>query len=181
MKLSNRVRRIRFVGEVTSREEASGLLKQPGDAALVLRGTPRWLVLRCPDGCGEDLPVNLDRRSGPAWKLYSRPKGLTLYPSVWRDSGCESHFIIWNDNVFWLGFEDFQKETENSTVLRERALVHLKTMVDFIHYSDLADILDEVPWTVLKLCTSLEDEGLVQENKNEKGHFRLAEFLKLPK
>lgn len=181
MKLSNRVRKIRFVGEVTSREEARGLLQESGDAALVLRGTPRWLVLRCPDGCGEDLPVNLDGRSGPAWKLYSRPRGLTLYPSVWRDSGCESHFIIWNDNVFWLGFEDFQKETENNVVLRKRALVQLKTAVSFIHYSDLAEILGEIPWTVLKLCTSLEQEGLVQENKREKGNFRLTEFHKLRK
>jgi hypothetical protein len=53
-------------GVVRSRRETAGLLKSPGDAILVERGTPRWLLLLCPCGCGAELPINLDSRTGPA-------------------------------------------------------------------------------------------------------------------
>jgi hypothetical protein len=43
--------------------------------------------------------VNLDPRAGPAWKLYDREDSLTLFPSVWRESGCEAHFILWRNRL----------------------------------------------------------------------------------
>jgi hypothetical protein len=57
--------------------------------------------MRCPDGCGETLVVNLDPRAGKAWKLDMRTGKATLYPSVWRDGGCGSHFIVWRGDVLW--------------------------------------------------------------------------------
>lgn len=69
-------------------------LHAPGDALLIERGSPRWLVLLCPCGCGEQLRINLDRRAGPAWRLFRDRRGITIHPSIWRDSGCQSHFII---------------------------------------------------------------------------------------
>ena len=86
-------RPVRFHGVVSSRGDAAGYLKVPGDAALVERGRPRLLLLACPCGCGEQLPVNLDGRAGPAWRYYKNERtGLTLYPSVWREKRLPQSF-----------------------------------------------------------------------------------------
>lgn len=80
---------------------ASTYLKKSGDAVIVDRNGPRWLILKCPCGCGEEFPINLDSRTGPAWKLYkNRRTGLSLYPSVWRKSECKSHYVIWRNQIF---------------------------------------------------------------------------------
>ena len=60
---------------VPSRAGASAYLKQPGDAVIVDRNGPRWLIMACPCGCGAELPVNFDRRAGPAWRLYRISEG----------------------------------------------------------------------------------------------------------
>jgi len=65
---------------VNSRATASVHLERPGDAVIVDRQGPRWLVLCCPCGCGAEVPVNLDRRAGPAWRIYESPKGTSVYP-----------------------------------------------------------------------------------------------------
>src|SRR5258708_7376675 len=59
---------------VESRASAADLLKSPGDAVLIQRGQPRWLILKCPCGCGDEIPVNLDRRAGKAWRFYGDAK-----------------------------------------------------------------------------------------------------------
>ena len=85
---------------VESRASATGKLALPGEAVIVERGVPRWLLLKCPCGCGEEIPINVDPRSGKAWRLYQDNRlGITLYPSVWRDTGCESHFIVWRGQI----------------------------------------------------------------------------------
>ena len=95
---------ISLKAELASRAGASDLLHEPGDAVLITRGEPRWLLLRCPSGCGEDIPINLDERAGKAWRLYRGPKAeVTLFPSVWRDTGCECHFVIWRDRILVFG------------------------------------------------------------------------------
>jgi len=95
---------LRLLKVVSTRGEAAGYLKSPGDAVLIERGRPRLLLLACPCGCGEEYPINLDDRAGKAWRIYrNRGKGLTLFPSVWRDTGCGSHFIIWRDRILLFG------------------------------------------------------------------------------
>src|ERR1039457_1764232 len=85
---------------VGSRAEAEGLLRMPGDAVLIQRGQPRWLLLKCPCGCGDEIPLKLDQRAGKSWRLDGDAKSaVTLFPSVWRDTGCRSHFIIWRDRI----------------------------------------------------------------------------------
>src|SRR6266699_5277528 len=68
--------------------------------AIVERGVPRWAVFRCPCGCGELVTINLDERVGPHWRLIRRRGGVSLSPSVWRTSGCRSHFILWKKRVW---------------------------------------------------------------------------------
>src|SRR5580700_2686245 len=108
-------KRFTIKARVGSRANASSHLTRPGDAVIVDRQGPRWLILCCPCGCGAEVPVNLDRRAGPAWRLYESPKGMSVYPSVWRDTDCKSHFIIWRDNILLLGpqyGESWTDETE---------------------------------------------------------------------
>lgn len=74
-----------------------------GMIALVHRGVARAAVFQCPCGCGEVLVINLDSRTPQAWRHRLRGARLTLMPSVWRDTGCESHFILWEHSVYWCG------------------------------------------------------------------------------
>src|SRR3954451_5083712 len=119
---------IRLRGEAEYREDGEGLLEKPGDAVLVRRGALRSVLMRCPDGCGETLVVNLDPRAGKAWKLDMRAGKATLYPSVWRDGGCGSHFIVWRGHVLWCDrFEEGNVEPSyDAAALQRRVLEPLR-------------------------------------------------------
>src|SRR4051812_11259671 len=103
--MSYRATTISYKGTIKSRSE-SGVLIEPGDYVIVERGAPRLIVMRCPCGCGDDLLINLDARSGPAWRFYSKQSGNSLHPSYWRSSACKSHFIIWNNKIYWCSSDD---------------------------------------------------------------------------
>jgi hypothetical protein len=97
----------------TSQNDARVLLKgNPHALVTIVRGTPRAVVFHCPCGCGDVISINLDPAAGHAWRYRATEKGLTLLPSVWRTTGCESHFIIWNSAVWWCGFGLEQDESE---------------------------------------------------------------------
>src|SRR5882672_3763179 len=115
-----RVDRVVFRGTFAQRDEAAQHLPTTGDAALVVRGMPRLLLLRCPCGCGDLLVLNLDRRAGPAWRYYLRNERVTLFPSYWRESACESHFILWNNSIFWCDWRDYNNIWERASDLEER-------------------------------------------------------------
>lgn len=151
-------KRITIKARVGSRANASTHLRQPGDAVLVNRQGLRWLVLSCPCGCGAELPVNLDRRAGPAWRLYESPKGMSVYPSVWRDTDCKSHFIIWRDHILMLGAgpnELWIDEAESSEDdLLKRVLEALSAREQSVE--EISDrIPGSVPWDVLRCCRKL--------------------------
>lgn len=145
-------------GEVSYRSEADELLTAPGDTVIVRRGNLRSLAIACPDGCGENLTINLDPATGPAWRLYQRQRGLTLFPSIWRDTGCESHFIIWNNGILWCDGDNFD-ECEYSETIESRVLSALK--VDLLQsVGEIAEALDEIPWDVTQACRRLTRKGL---------------------
>lgn len=172
-------RSIRFQGTVPTRGDASGHLKAPGDAILIERGRPRLLLLSCPCGCGENFPINLDSRSGPAWRLYGNAHtGWTLFPSVWRETGCKSHFIIWRDKVYLFGRyeEDFESEQQPDDVTSltdaVRNCLSPKVLVPF---ADIAESLNAIPWDVLTVCRKLVRMGVAKEGKGKRrGWFGLA-------
>jgi hypothetical protein len=157
------VDKIIFRGKIQIRDDAARLLANSGEFAIVERGRPRLIVLRCPCGCGDDLLINVDRRVGKAWRYYRNQYGMSLYPSYWRDNACESHFIIWNNNIYWcIGWE-----TEGSDLwlvsknLEETVLNNLSSD-HFIKYYDLAERLELVPWDVLQACRQLARQNLVE-------------------
>ncbi len=161
---------------VNSRANASSLLKRPGDAVIVDRQGPRWLVLSCPCGCGVEVPVNLDRRAGPAWRIYESAYGTSVYPSVWRDTECQSHFIIWRDQIYMIGMgyggSWIDEIKEGDEKLLQQVLEALSD-----HEESAEEISDRIPesepWDVLHCCRRLCWLGkAIEGHHNARGLFR---------
>ena len=166
---------ITLQAEVTSRVGAAALLEKAGDAVLVVRGTPRWLLLRCPCGCGEEIPVNLDGRAGKAWRLYRAPsEGLTVFPSIWRDTGCKSHFVIWRGHIlmFGAGRKSYSPRDELDMGALSRRVLSAWPASGLSSYVEVADRLGEIPWGVLEACRDLVATGMLAEGKGvQRGTF----------
>lgn len=63
---------------------------------------PKWVLFQCPCGCKTIVTLSLQKPHQPHWKLRkSRDSRPTLYPSVWREAGCLSHFWIQDGRVYW--------------------------------------------------------------------------------
>lgn len=169
--------RFKIKAELESRGGASAFLKSAGDAVIIKRGFPRWLLLKCPCGCGEEIPINLDPRAGKAWRLYSTQKnGTTLFPSVWRDTGCKSHFVLWRDQILMYGPRyrsgNSPSDKFDFSALSRRVLEVWPTN-SFVHYADVADALNEIPWDVLEACQRLTKNGLmIEASGEERGTFK---------
>lgn len=167
---------------VERRGEASAFISSPGDAVLVKRERPRLLILSCPCGCGEEYPINLDPRAGQAWRLYQKPSGsLTLFPSVWRDTGCKSHFIIWDDKVLMFGqggdWLEYDYGPEETVSLKKDVYRYL-LRGSFHSFSDIAFAVDAVPWDVLRICRQFAARGIAQEGRDKsRGTFRIVQSV----
>jgi hypothetical protein len=156
-----RAKRLVLKAQVEHRHEADTYLTQPGAAVLIFRGIARSVAIACPDGCGEVLTINLDRRAGPAWRCYAAGEDVTLYPSVWRTTGCESHFIVWRSKIYWCDRDEELDCAQDSVV--ERTLSALSNTADT--YLNIADGLGIEPWAVLSACNLLVRSGLAEASK----------------
>lgn len=62
----------------------------------------KWVLFLCPCGCRNVITLSLQSSHKPHWQLTltsnNRP---TLYPSIWRDKGCLSHFWLRDGRIFW--------------------------------------------------------------------------------
>jgi hypothetical protein len=155
-----RVKKLRSQGTVSSHGEVARLLKEPGDYAIVERGVARSFVMICPDGCGETLTVNLDPRSGKAWRLDRRNDKTTLYPSVWRKQGCKSHFIVWRDTVRWCDWaEEGVVPARQDLEAIQRALAAREG--EFVHYEVLAEECSMNPWDAAWAGHALKGQGKI--------------------
>ena len=171
---TTRTTQVSFRGKVKRRDLGDALLTEPGDAVLVHRGEPRLLILRCPCGCGDDLLINLDRRAGKAWHLYRNRKGLTLFPSYWRNDGCGSHFIVWSSHIYWC----YSWESEESNEWHVSSEIEDKvyaTLPDewFIDYEQVAEHLGLIPWEALQACRQLaRQQKAVADEWPRRGMYR---------
>jgi hypothetical protein len=162
--------KLELKGVFRSRGDAVGLLQSPGDAVLIERGRPRWLLISCPCGCGDEFPINLDSRAGPAWKIYrSQRTGLSIFPSIWRDTDCESHYVIWNNRILLFGIDEREFNSSSHLANDDLCVAVLKILPNhgLTNFSDLAEALGEVPWDVLMACRQLKRSGLAHEGKGE--------------
>lgn len=61
-----------------------------------------WMaVLLCPCGCGDLIHLNLLKDAHPRWKFKIFKGLISISPSVWRTSGCKSHFFIRSGEIVW--------------------------------------------------------------------------------
>jgi len=168
--------RVRDRGTVSHRHLAGALMERSGDVALVERGVLRSCVMRCPDGCGDILTINLDPRTDKAWRFYRKRRQVSVFPSIWRDTGCGSHFIIWSHTIVWCA-NDWREEevvVEDEENLRIRA--YSICTDEWQHFSQIAEKLDEVPWDVNRACSYLSRHtGRLVE-----GEGKLRCYFKLP-
>ncbi|MCP1759654.1 DUF6527 family protein [Bradyrhizobium japonicum] len=142
-------RKVNLLGFAEHRDEGERMLAAPGDAVVIQRGALRSVLMRCPDGCGETLVVNLDPRVGKSWRLDMRTDKPTLYPSVWRDGGCGSHFIIWRGQLLWCDrFEEGNVEPNFDLVALGRRVLKSLRRRELRSAEEIAADLDEITWEV---------------------------------
>lgn len=164
---------LKLCGTYSSRSDVGNTLRSSGDTALITRGIPRLLLFRCPCGCGDEVPVNLDSRAGKAWRLFigAADEKLSLFPSVWRDTGCKSHFVIWNNNILLF---DGRYYDEYSAHIEEADIASVERKLSTVKYQSFVDIADEllqVPWYTLEICKLLVSHRRAIESR-ERGHFK---------
>jgi hypothetical protein len=107
----------REVLSASTQTEARRVVRErPGRLVVVERAGPRSIVFQCPCCCGETLTINVDRYLKPWWRLRQGSRGISLIPSVWRTSGCQSHFILWENQILWcsVGGSGLEEPMENA-------------------------------------------------------------------
>lgn len=61
-----------------------------------------WLIaFICPCGCGELINLNLLKDADPCWKYSISKNKISILPSVWRTTGCKSHFYLRKGKIDW--------------------------------------------------------------------------------
>ncbi|WP_423128484.1 DUF6527 family protein [Gaoshiqia sp. Z1-71] len=69
---------------------------------VVYRNQSYWAIFNCPCACKNVITLPLQKNHNPHWKLEHSIEGKpTLYPSVWQNKGCLSHFWIANGKIEW--------------------------------------------------------------------------------
>ena len=81
---------------------------------------------------------------------------------------CESHFIIWNNNIYWCsGWEAEGSDSWSVSAELEQTVLNNLSPDQFTKYYDLADKLELIPWEVLQACRQLARRGLVEAGEKE--------------
>lgn len=77
-------------------------IKERDFIEVVFDNKPYWAIFKCPCGCDTVISLPLQETHNHYWKLIKSKKGKpTLYPSVWQNKGCLSHFILIKGKVEW--------------------------------------------------------------------------------
>lgn len=80
---------------VDSQADATPLLSS--NAIVMVKGTSgaKWLLMNCPDHCGELRRISVSKAMPPAWTFQTEADGtISLFPSVHLTSGCRVHFVL---------------------------------------------------------------------------------------
>jgi len=64
---------------------------------------PDSLAFKCPCGCNNTIFLNLLLDAKPRWKYCITKRGnISISPSIWRKTGCRSHFYILKGRIIWV-------------------------------------------------------------------------------
>lgn len=71
---------------------------------LARDGQEDWCIgMQCPCGCGHIIELLVIDEAHPRWDYSVNASGLpSLQPSVWRNSGCRSHFWLRKGRIQWV-------------------------------------------------------------------------------
>jgi hypothetical protein len=71
---------------------------------LARDGQEDWCIgMQCPCGCGHTIELLVIDEAKPRWDYSVDTSGLpSLKPSVWRNSGCRSHFWLRKGRIQWV-------------------------------------------------------------------------------
>jgi hypothetical protein len=59
-------------------------------------------AMMCPCGCGDVIELNLLKKARPSWSVEEYPDTtVSVKPSVWRQKGCRSHFVVARGRIAW--------------------------------------------------------------------------------
>lgn len=84
----------------------------------------KWVLFKCPCGCGHVVTLSLQKIHNPYWSLTSELNGSpTIYPSVWQDTPCYSHFWVRKGRVYWC-LDSGTPSWQTNDQLMERATSH---------------------------------------------------------
>jgi hypothetical protein len=102
---------------------------------------------------------------------------VSLYPSVWRESGCESHYVIWRNRIYLFGTYEDELDSASAdelTKLVELVMDRLPTE-GLVSFYDIAESLNAIPWDVLTVCRRLVRMRVAREGKGkQRGSFARA-------
>lgn len=75
----------------------------PRDIVLTRDDGEDWSIgMRCPCGCGETIELMVIEEAKPRWTVDLDNRGrVSLNPSVWRQTGCRSHFWLRSGRIKW--------------------------------------------------------------------------------
>lgn len=84
-----------------TRRDAERLAKNGAFSVFAPQGHPKWLLFRCPCGCGEIVNLNLMKSASPRWEIRSSKSGFySVSPSV-DSQTCGSHYWIREGRIHW--------------------------------------------------------------------------------
>lgn len=86
----------------SDRASAAAAVREYGVVALVHNnGHGKWLLLRCPCGCNQQIALNLMESHSPRWRVERGAGGsFSIHPSVDATS-CGAHFWLRDGRVIW--------------------------------------------------------------------------------
>lgn len=76
---------------------------EPRRLYLVGQQSMPWsAALVCPCGCGATIQLSLVAGDTPSWLAKRHFSGsVSLHPSIWRQTGCRSHFFLCRGRIVW--------------------------------------------------------------------------------
>ena len=74
------------------------------DLVLLEDNGENWSVgFRCPCGCGDVIELLLLPEVEPRWDIeFNARRQPSLSPSVWKATGCKSHFWLKQGKIIWV-------------------------------------------------------------------------------
>jgi hypothetical protein len=81
---------------------SNDLINEAEFIVVIYKKKPIWALFKCPCGCGYVITLPLQKPHNPRWSIHKSEFGRpTLYPSIWQNKGCYSHFWVEDGKVIW--------------------------------------------------------------------------------